>query len=95
MICVSAAPIDTLLAYRERMGWRFTWAFSYDGDFNADMGFSSTQEQAREWVTPMLEPLPPIATRNASQTGTDVAGYLTEGFGFTVFILDAGAVYQT
>ena len=28
-------------------------------------------------------------------TGTDVAGYLTEGFGFSVFIRDAGAVYQT
>ena len=35
MICVSAAPIDKLLAYRERMGWRFTWASSHDSDFNA------------------------------------------------------------
>src|SRR6516164_2599629 len=26
LICVSAAPIGKLLAYRERMGWRFTWA---------------------------------------------------------------------
>src|SRR6516162_4701635 len=81
MICVSGAPIDELLAYRERMGWRFTWASSYDSDFNADMGFSSSQEQTREWVTPMLEQLPLIAGRNASETGTDVAGYLTEGFG--------------
>jgi predicted dithiol-disulfide oxidoreductase (DUF899 family) len=95
LICVSAAPVDTLLAYRERMGWRFTWASSDDSDFNADMGFSSTQEQAREWVTPVLGQLPPIASRNARQTGTDVAGYLTEGFGFSVFIRDAGAVYQT
>ena len=95
MICVSGAPIDELLAYRERMGWRFTWASSYDSDFNADMGFSSSQEQTREWVTPMLEQLPPIAGRNAGETGTDVAGYLTEGFGFSVFILEAGALYQT
>ena len=26
MICVSRAPLDKLLAYRERMGWSFTWA---------------------------------------------------------------------
>ena len=91
MICVSGAPIGEVLAYRERMGWRFTWASSYDSDFNADMGFSSSQEQTREWVTPMLGQLPPIASRNASETGTDVAGYLTEGFGFSVFIRDGGA----
>jgi len=95
MICVSRAPLEKLLAYRQRMGWSFPWASSYDSDFNADMGFSSSQEQTREWVTPMLEQLPPIASRNASETGTDVPGYLTEGFGFSVFIREAGAVYQT
>jgi len=26
MICVSRAPLEKLLAYRERMGWRFNWA---------------------------------------------------------------------
>ena len=91
LIYVSAAPIGKLLAYRERMGWRFTWASSSDSDFNADMGFSSTPEQVREWVTPMLGRLPPIASRNASETRTDVACYLTEGFGFSVFIRDGGA----
>jgi predicted dithiol-disulfide oxidoreductase (DUF899 family) len=95
LICVSAAPIDKLLAYRERLGWRFTWASSYDSDFNAHMGFSSSQEQTRAWVTPMLGQLPPIASRNARESGTDVAGYLTETFGFSVFTQDAGALYQT
>ena len=27
--------------------------------------------------------------------GTDIVGYLTENFGFSVFVLDDGAVYQT
>ena len=60
-----------------------------------DLGFSSSKEQTREWAVPMLEQLPPIAARNATETGTDVVGYLTEGFGFSVFVLDDGAVYQT
>jgi len=37
----------------------------------------------------------PIAARNARETGTDVVGYLTENFGFSAFVLDDGAVYQT
>src|SRR6266581_3661407 len=29
-LCVSRAPLEKLLAYRERMGWSFTWASSHD-----------------------------------------------------------------
>ena len=36
MICVSRAPIGKLVAYRNRMGWSFTWASSHDSDFNVD-----------------------------------------------------------
>jgi predicted dithiol-disulfide oxidoreductase (DUF899 family) len=43
----------------------------------------------------MLEQLPPIAGRNASESGTNVVGYLTERQGFSAFVLDDGAVYQT
>ena len=43
MICVSRAPVDKLLAYRERMGWNFTWASSHDSDFNADFGVSAPE----------------------------------------------------
>jgi hypothetical protein len=38
-----------------------------------------------------LEQLPPIAARNARETGTDIVGYLTENFGFSVFVLDDAA----
>ena len=42
LIAVSGAPIENLQAYSERMGWKFTWASSYDSDFNTDVGFSSS-----------------------------------------------------
>jgi len=95
MICVSRAPIAKLLAYRERMGWSFNWASSYESDFNADLGFSSSQEETRKWVAPMLDRLPPIAGRNARQTGTDVVSYLTESQGFSAFVMEHGDVYHT
>ena len=46
MICVSHAPLDKLLTYRERMGWSFTWASSHDSDFNTDFGVSAGEPVA-------------------------------------------------
>jgi predicted dithiol-disulfide oxidoreductase (DUF899 family) len=96
MICVSSAPIEKLAAFRKRMGWSFNWASTSESDFNLDLGFASSIDQTREWLTPeAAAEMPPIAARNANETGTDVAGYLTETFGFSTFVLDKGAVYQT
>jgi predicted dithiol-disulfide oxidoreductase (DUF899 family) len=44
MICVSRAPLARLLAYRQRMGWSFTWASSHDSDFNVDFGVSAVEQ---------------------------------------------------
>jgi predicted dithiol-disulfide oxidoreductase (DUF899 family) len=95
MLFISQAPIEKLRAYKGRMGWSFPWASSANTDFNVDLGFSSSEEQTREWVAPMLEQLPPIAGRNASDSGTDVVRYLTESQGFSAFVLEEGVVYHT
>ena len=95
MLFVSQAPLERLQAFKRRMGWSFPWASAAGSDFNFDLGFSSSEEQTREWVGPMLEQLPPIAARNAGETGTDLVGYLTESFGFSAFALEDGDVYQT
>ena len=95
MICVSSAPLEKLLAYRDRMGWSFTWASAHESDFNADLGISASEEQTRKWAAPMLGQLPPIAARNAREIGTDLVNYLTETQGFSTFVLDDRAVYHT
>jgi predicted dithiol-disulfide oxidoreductase (DUF899 family) len=95
MICVSGAPLERLLAYRERMGWGFNWASSYESDFSIELGFSGSEEQTREWVEPMLDQLLPVAARNAREVGTDLVSYLAEGFGFSAFALEGGVVPQT
>lgn len=110
MICVSRAPLEKLLTYRERMGWSFEWASSYGHDFNFDFGVSATESaphasesllQANEVAAlPRLsdphvrDNLPPIAAQNASATGTDVAGYFSEGHGVSVFVCDGEGVYH-
>jgi predicted dithiol-disulfide oxidoreductase (DUF899 family) len=54
MVCVSRAPLEKLLAYRERMGWSFNWASSHDNAFNVDYGVSAV-EGAHEPAEPLLE----------------------------------------
>ena len=55
MICVSRAPIEKLLAYRERMGWSFNWASSHESDFNFDHGVSAAKGMAHDPAAPRLE----------------------------------------
>jgi predicted dithiol-disulfide oxidoreductase (DUF899 family) len=95
MLFVSQAPLEKLQAYKRRMGWSFPWVSSARSEFNVDLGFSSSVEQTRAWVAPMLEQLPPVAAHNARSTGTDLVGYLTEGFGFDTFVRDDGTVYHS
>jgi predicted dithiol-disulfide oxidoreductase (DUF899 family) len=95
MTYVSQAPLAKLQAYKRRMGWSMPWVSSAGSDFNFDLGFSSSEEQTRGWVAPILDQLPPIADRNARKSGTDIVGYLTESQGLSAFILDDEAVYHT
>jgi predicted dithiol-disulfide oxidoreductase (DUF899 family) len=86
VLFVSQAPLEKLQTYKRRMGWSFPWVSSANSEFNLDLGYSSSEEQTREWVAPILETLPPIADRNASDSGTDVVGYLTQRQGFSSFV---------
>jgi predicted dithiol-disulfide oxidoreductase (DUF899 family) len=95
MLFVSQAPLEKLRAYKRRMGWGFPWASSANSEFNHDLGYSISEEQARAWVAQNLGSLPPIVDRNAGASGTDVVGYLTESPGFSAFALEDGVVYQT
>jgi predicted dithiol-disulfide oxidoreductase (DUF899 family) len=45
MVTVSRAPLDKLLAFRDRMGWSFKWVSSFSNDFNRDFQVSFTQEE--------------------------------------------------
>jgi predicted dithiol-disulfide oxidoreductase (DUF899 family) len=95
MICVSRAPLDKLLAYRQRMGWGFNWASSHDSDFSFDFGGSADKEATRAWLDPIVDQMPPIAAQNARACGVDLVTYLSEGFSFVTFALDGDTVHLT
>lgn len=45
MVTVSRAPIEKLLAFRQRMGWQFRWLSSFANDFNRDFRVRFTRDE--------------------------------------------------
>lgn len=92
LLLASRAPLEKLLAYRERMGWHIDWVSSGGSDFNRDLGFLYTMEELK----PFLEgDIPLTVEQNARMCGTDAGGYVSEGPGLSVYALSGGTVYRT
>jgi predicted dithiol-disulfide oxidoreductase (DUF899 family) len=92
LICSSRAPLDKLLAYRERMGWSFDWVSTAGSDFHRDLGFVHTEEELK----PFLEGgIPPVVEQNAEACGVDGMTYVSEGPGLSAYIRSDGTVYRT
>ena len=92
LLLASRGPLERLLAYRERMGWGIDWVSSGGSDFNRDLGFLNTEEELK----PFLEgEIPVTVEQMALMCGTDVAGYVAEGPGLSVYALSDGTVYRT
>ena len=81
LIAVSRAPLEKLLAYRDRMGWTFPWVSSADSDFNFDFGVSFSKEQ--------------IESGNASYNYRPMQSTMEELPGLSAFKKQDGAVYHT
>ena len=45
LVAVSRAPLRQIEAFKQRMGWRFTWVSSYGSEFNFDYQVSFTKAQ--------------------------------------------------
>jgi predicted dithiol-disulfide oxidoreductase (DUF899 family) len=80
VVVVSRAPLETLNAYKERMGWEFEWVSAGDGDFSYDFGASSTDERPATEVPYGFEP-------------TDER--YADGPVLSAFALEDGAIYHT
>jgi predicted dithiol-disulfide oxidoreductase (DUF899 family) len=92
LMLASRAPLEKLLAFRDRMGWSIDWASSDGSDFNRDLGFLYTAEELK----PFLErEIPLTVEQNAPMCGTDVVGYVSEGPGLSAYALSDGIVYRT
>jgi predicted dithiol-disulfide oxidoreductase (DUF899 family) len=92
LLLASRAPLDKLLDYRERMGWPIDWVSSGGSDFNRDLGFLHTEEELKPFLDGAI---PPVVDQMATASGTNVAGYVSEGPGLSVYAREDGTVYRT
>jgi len=45
VVAISRAPLEKLLAFKNRMGWQFPWVSSHSNDFNTDFHVSFSAEE--------------------------------------------------
>jgi predicted dithiol-disulfide oxidoreductase (DUF899 family) len=97
VICFSRAPIDRLIAYKERMGWHFPWVSTNGTEFPFDFGLAITPEQAGRipQVQEMIDNPPDWLEEWGRQVGAKLEDGLRENPGFIVFARDNGSVYHT
>ena len=105
LTAVSRAPLATLQAYRQRLGWRFPWASSQDSDFNFDFGTSVTEQQQREGAVEYnyrrgghpiaATQFPEPVAQFAATCGTDAPTYARDRPGMSAFVREDGVVYHT
>jgi predicted dithiol-disulfide oxidoreductase (DUF899 family) len=97
LICFSRAPIDRLIAYKQRMGWQFPYVSTYRTDFPFDFGLALTPEQAQQIppVKEMIDNPPPFLQEWSRQTGAKLEDGLREAPSFIAFARENGTVYHT
>src|SRR5437762_5975103 len=97
LMCFSRAPIDRLVAYKERMGWQFPYVSTYDNDFPFDFGLALTKEAAQEIpeVKQMLADPPEWLEAWSDQVGAPLEDGLRENPSWIAFARESGTVYHT
>ena len=96
-ICFSRAPIDRLVAYKKRMGWRFRYVSTYGSDFPFDFGLAVTEEQALQIpeIKEMIDNPPDWMQEWSEQIGAGLKDGLREAPGYIAFARENGTVYHT
>jgi len=92
LLLASRAPLERLLAYKERMGWDIDWVSTVGSDFNRQLGFLHTEEELKPFLAGEI---PVVVEENARSCGTDVLGYVSEGPGLSAYALSDRAIYRT
>jgi predicted dithiol-disulfide oxidoreductase (DUF899 family) len=97
LLCFSRAPIDRLIAYKQRMDWQFPYVSTYNTDFAFDFGLALKPEQAQQipQIKEMIDNPPPFLKDWAEQVGAKLEDGLREGPSWIAFARDNGTVYHT
>lgn len=94
LVTVSRAPLDKLLAFRERMGWTSKFVSSFKNDFNKDFGVYFTDEERNSGLAIYnyvsgpypISDLPGLSVFTRDSSGNVFHTYSTYARGLDIFI---------
>jgi predicted dithiol-disulfide oxidoreductase (DUF899 family) len=97
LLCFSRAPIERLMAYKQRMGWQFPYVSTYKSDFAFDFGLALTEEQAQQVpeITEMIANPPEWIEEWSRQVGAELKDGMRENPSWIAFARENGTVYHT
>src|SRR4051794_11530643 len=97
LICFSRAPIERLIAYKQRMGWEFPYVSTYNNDFAFDYGLALTEEQVQQVpeAKEMLDNPPDWLQDWSAQVGAELKDGMRENPSWIAFARENGTVYHT
>lgn len=93
-VAVSSAPLDEILAFKARMGWKFDWVSSNGTSFNRDLGVAFTSEEVEaqkatynfEVTDPLMEEREGLSAFARDEKGTVYRTYSTYARGLDLLI---------
>jgi predicted dithiol-disulfide oxidoreductase (DUF899 family) len=102
LLCVSQAPLEKLVPYKERRGWTVPWVSAYGSDFLFDYGFSFRHEDMSGIIREefdmgeLLREAPRWLRDYREEVGaSDLESAVSVSAGWSVFAMRDGAVYNT
>jgi predicted dithiol-disulfide oxidoreductase (DUF899 family) len=97
LICFSRAPIERLMAYKQRMGWQFPYVSTNGTDFAFDFNLAlrpGQPQQMPELAAVLADP-PEWLEVWSRQIGAKLEDGLREAPSYIAFARDNGTVYHT
>src|SRR5437763_1482153 len=102
LICMSQAPLEKLVAYKQRRGWKMPWVSAYGSDFLFDYGYAFRQEEMSSGVREefdmgqLVREAPQWLRDYREQVGApDLESAVSVSAGWTVFAMRDGTLYNT
>jgi predicted dithiol-disulfide oxidoreductase (DUF899 family) len=102
LVCMSQAPLEKLVPYKERRGWTVPWVSAYGSEFLFDYGFSFRREQMSGIVREefdmghLVREAPRWLRDYREEVGApDLESAVSVSAGWSVFAMRDGAVYNT
>jgi len=96
-LCFTRAPIERLVAYKRRMGWKFPYVSTHRSEFPFDFGLAFREEQAEQIpeFRAMVDSPPEWLRFWSSQVGAGLEEGLREAPGYIAFARENGTVFHT